>query len=454
MPQASIEIGGVVGSNDDLPINVLVQLSNDDVGGEATYAWVILDQPDGAADALSDPAIENPTFTPKKEGTYRIQLTVNAGLATEDVDVQCVGVRQLKAPILRQPAYGEAAGEVSPKSWAPVLDAAIRRLDSTQADPGVLVGVIDAGGHSRGDVLMVSNTSTVKAGLPGEEFVPTLTAALATDPKVARQPLYVLEGDVAGNPAPAVGALVRARKFGLFRQLGVAPIAGSPMYVTDLGTITSAAGTYPRQVGIAVNPGGGACDVDFDGAMAPLAIATLPPSTISADAVASAGSTAQASRSNHAHACPCDAPAAITCAATAAEGAAATLARSDHGHEWANSADMTATLLGCISAPFDPVAVVADDDVTIFAAAPFRFRIVDVLCVVLSADPASTGLTLRDAAGGGGAACSATFDGTAATRQRDTLASYPVIHQGDTFVVRRTGTRNVGAHFHITIQKF
>ena len=39
MPQAKIEINGTAGSDEDLPINVLVQLSNEDVGGEVTYTY-------------------------------------------------------------------------------------------------------------------------------------------------------------------------------------------------------------------------------------------------------------------------------------------------------------------------------------------------------------------------------------------------------------------------------
>ena len=53
MTQALITVNAVAGSNTDLPINTLVQLNNTGNGGEITYAWSILDQPPGTADALS-----------------------------------------------------------------------------------------------------------------------------------------------------------------------------------------------------------------------------------------------------------------------------------------------------------------------------------------------------------------------------------------------------------------
>ena len=65
MPSANISINGVDGSNADLPINVLVQLGNQNTGGEVTFNWTIVDQPPGLDDMLSSATLQNPTFTPK-----------------------------------------------------------------------------------------------------------------------------------------------------------------------------------------------------------------------------------------------------------------------------------------------------------------------------------------------------------------------------------------------------
>ena len=48
MPQAAIEINAVEASDENLPIDTLVQLSNNDVGDETTYLWEIVSQPPGA----------------------------------------------------------------------------------------------------------------------------------------------------------------------------------------------------------------------------------------------------------------------------------------------------------------------------------------------------------------------------------------------------------------------
>ena len=117
MPAAQISINGVPGSNADLPINTLVQLNNVGIGGEVTYAWSILDQPIGAADALSNPAIVNPTITLKKEGSYLIRLVVNAGLASEKIDTRVAAVKHLKTR-LRVPAAGEKLEVDVVDGWA------------------------------------------------------------------------------------------------------------------------------------------------------------------------------------------------------------------------------------------------------------------------------------------------------------------------------------------------
>ena len=108
MPAAAIQINGVLGPEDDLPLGAPVQLSNQDTGGEVSYAWQILDRPEGSAAVLTNPAIENPLFTPDVEGTYLLRLTVNATTATEAIDTQVAAVRFLKTD-QRAPAAGEGA---------------------------------------------------------------------------------------------------------------------------------------------------------------------------------------------------------------------------------------------------------------------------------------------------------------------------------------------------------
>jgi hypothetical protein len=51
-----------------------------------TYSWSIISKPDGSVATLSDPSVENPTFTPDKGGTYVISLVVNDGIVDSIAD--------------------------------------------------------------------------------------------------------------------------------------------------------------------------------------------------------------------------------------------------------------------------------------------------------------------------------------------------------------------------------
>jgi hypothetical protein len=268
MPQALIKINGVDGSNDDLPIGVLVNLSNHDTGGEVTYAWTLLKQPPGAADALSATNIKSPTFTPRKEGTYRLQLIVNAGMgALEKTSLAIVGIRDVKTGE-RVPGPDETT-ETGADGWSePAMNTLLRGELARAADPMVIVGVNGSGGgFAAGTVARVSGVSTLKAGLPGEEVVPSFVKALATTIAGVTGALHVVVAPVRGALPVANGALGRFRRFGLVQGIatGGAPALGDPVYVSDTGTLDIAAGTVPKEVGNVVRFGGGTFDCLFHG---------------------------------------------------------------------------------------------------------------------------------------------------------------------------------------------
>jgi hypothetical protein len=279
MPTAQIMVNGFVGSNDDVPINVLVQLNNNNQGGELTFSWTIIDQPPGPADALSSTIAVNPTFTPKKEGTYLIRVVVNSGLSTQQIDEQIVGVRQLKTRE-RVPAFTETNQDGG--GWQGAADSWLRRLDRLAADPGLVVGVNASGGPlSRGTLVQLNHDTVIKAGLPGQEVLADFIVAdpsggLTAAYRAFDEPLLIVEGAVDGTVGPvANGDLVRARLFGLFTGLTVAgaPGLGVPLYpgaggsagelvpVTDVNL-----GLLQRQLGYVVHsPGGNLVDIWFQG---------------------------------------------------------------------------------------------------------------------------------------------------------------------------------------------
>lgn len=250
MPQAQITINGTPGSNDDLPVNTLVQLGNIGIGGEATYTWIILDQPDGAADVLSDPTIANPTFTPKKEGTYLLELIVNQGTGTEVRDQRIAGIRQLLSRG-RVMAAGESVEEDPTIGWKAAGDDWLQKIDGLLADPGVFVCVAGVGGLAFGDVLMPNGKATILAGLPGEKVVPVVNKAPANVAANVNSTLLVLVSGVDGSLTPGNGALVRCRFQGPMYGIAsaAAPAPGDLVYAGDTARPILVPGTTNRKIG-------------------------------------------------------------------------------------------------------------------------------------------------------------------------------------------------------------
>ncbi len=274
MPQARIEVNAVAGSDNDVPINVLLQLSNDDIGGESTYDWTIVDQPDGTADVLSSTAIENPTFTPKKEGTYVVNLIVNQGAGDEQTDQVIVGVRELKT-LHRIPGATETTEDDASKGWRATQNELLKDIEGLFADPAIVVAEAGAGGITASKVLQVSDVATIKSTLPGEEEVPEVTIAPATVEVNIRGRLLVMIEKVGGGP-PALGELLRARAWGLLAaSFAGAPAVGDLVFVDDAADISLTPGTVSRPVGIVVKSGGGFFRVWFDGTEANFTAGTI-----------------------------------------------------------------------------------------------------------------------------------------------------------------------------------
>lgn len=259
MPIAEIEINGVAGSDDDLPINTLVQLSNADIGGETTYSWTIIDQPEGTADTLSNSTIENPTFTPKKEGSYLIRLVVNQGSGTERSDTVVAAVRDLKTNE-RVPAASETVEVDTSKGWKPAANRILNLALKMARDSNLIACVAgDTDGvPGVGSVVKLVGAATLKSGLPGEEEL--LVAELMLGDGVAPYdpgPLGVVIGTPTGD-APAVDEVIIVRVLGLVEVAGSgSPSVGDPIYVDDTGQPSLSAGTAPRVIGKVVSVDGG-----------------------------------------------------------------------------------------------------------------------------------------------------------------------------------------------------
>jgi hypothetical protein len=274
VPQALISINGTTGSNANLPIGTLVTLNNTNTGGEITYLWSILDQPPGTADALSSTTIQNPTFTPNKEGTYLLRLVVNFGLASQVQNQVVAGILQVKTQ-LRVPAAQETV-ESGARGWAAAVGLALQTLDALKADPGLCVAS-STYTASVGDVVQFSGDVVIKSGLPGQETVPSFAIANATDANAMIWDLGVVVAAVQGGSITS-GVLVYVRRSGLVQGVaGVPSGVGEAVYVSDTGNFSlGTPGTNSRQIARVVAFGGGVYDLWVAGGPSPSPAVTSP----------------------------------------------------------------------------------------------------------------------------------------------------------------------------------
>ncbi|MFA6166724.1 MAG: hypothetical protein WC700_08915, partial [Gemmatimonadaceae bacterium] len=263
MPAAVIEINAVAGSNTDLTLGNIVQLSNADAGGEVSYLWAMLDRPAGSAAVLSATNIENPTFTPDVEGTYLLRLTVNATLASECSDQKVAAVRQLKSRE-RIPSSGETVETSLLRGWAVDVNESLGDLDRQVSDSGCVHGNAGAA-LNRGDVVYVATTHALLSG----EVVPEFRVAHANVAAEVAGWLGVVEGTPEGVAAVGINTIARVRGFGHYPWAAAgAPAVYAPVYVDDAGAISLATGTITRVLGYVASVAGGAYRIWMDPARA------------------------------------------------------------------------------------------------------------------------------------------------------------------------------------------
>ena len=261
MPTASIRVNTLVPPQ-DVDINVPANLSNNNTGGELTWKWRIVDQPEGPVDVLSGTTGATVSITPKKEGSYLFELIVNDTLNTVRTDYAKFNVRNFidrRSP----PAASETTQQTLARGWATEVNRQLNDITSLRKDPGCVAGQIGFnGGIGQSTVLYAGTTIEIKAGLPGAEFVPYFNLANATSDVEAGKLLYLLDPRGPGGAGPTAGQIVWARQSGV--AYGV-PLGGTtiddPVYLSDAGILALAPGTFARQVGVVLAARAGDCDV-------------------------------------------------------------------------------------------------------------------------------------------------------------------------------------------------
>lgn len=256
MPQADIEINAVASSNEDLPINTLVQFSNNDVGDETSYNWSIVSQPPGAPDALSSLVIENPTLTPLKEDTYLVRLVVDQGLPSESIDQKLFRVRRFKTDAALV-AIGEAVAGTQGAWGFPQNETLGKILNNIY---GGSIIVAQAGGPiTTGAAVQLDDTVIIKNGLPGQENVPRANLIDATDASILTKIVGIAIGKPSGDPTILVNDMVLVRLTGFLDLPNVGtPAIGDPVYINDSGVLALVQGTNLKKVGTVIDDTAGA----------------------------------------------------------------------------------------------------------------------------------------------------------------------------------------------------
>lgn len=249
MARAQIQINGVTATFAAVPIGVAVGFSNDDNGGELTYAWSVVDQPDGTADTLSSSVIENPTFTPTKEGSYEIRLVVNALLGTQSIQTAVVSVLDARTQD-RLPAATETAEASSTRGWAQAVNRILIKAQRAYGDGSLIIAQTPGSPVTVGSIVAFRGVAAINAGTQAADAVPVITLALANNLGLVTDRLgVVVDGVVPGQIG--TGRLVIVRTFGIapLAVTAVSATVGQPVFVSDPAFPSLTPGTNQRQIG-------------------------------------------------------------------------------------------------------------------------------------------------------------------------------------------------------------
>ena len=238
-------------SNDNLPLDTVVTLTSVDTALHS-YTWAIVSQPEGPNDVIVGSG-KIVSFTPTKEGSYLVKLTVDFGYPSEDSQQLIAAVRELETGD-RIPAIGETTENSVNDGWANPVDAVLQRV-TRFTDAGVLPGVA-AESLAVGDVVYASDTYTLAAGLPGERVVANWSKAHADVPAEVQGVFGVVAGSVLGG---SIGAddVITVQTTGLYQGVpfASAPSVGDPVFISDAAQLSLTQGTIRRQIGTVCDVG-------------------------------------------------------------------------------------------------------------------------------------------------------------------------------------------------------
>ena len=233
----------------------------------SSYAWVVLSKPPGSSAPITNALSKSCSVSLSAEGSYLIQLTINAGTLFTETATCAPAIRELESHE-RIPALGETTENTD---WAQAAVDRILKRVARMEDVGVAVGVlanaIPATGLSNtyqiNDVVLVNGKVGLSSGDDARN-VPQYAHAWAGSRRYVDGVLGVIEGVVDGSSL-AVGKRVRVRHTGLVEGLTGSPLVGDPVYVNNSGRLSLLPGTVVRQVGTVAAAAGGSYDAMISG---------------------------------------------------------------------------------------------------------------------------------------------------------------------------------------------
>lgn len=265
MARARIQLNGVDARSVITTIGSAVTFSNDDEGGETTYLWSVVDQPEGTNDNLTSPTSETTSLTLTKEGSYQVRLVVNLGLGTEAIQTATVSVLDSKTNE-RIPAATETIEFSTLKGWAQATNRIFKRVLTAAVD-GNLQLARTPGGLSPGAIVSLTGVFGINTGYQSQYETVGIVAALGTTTAPGRLGILV-DGISPGDVS--TGALVVVRMFGLVPFSGSgAPLVGGRIFLGDTGLPSLSPGTVSRIIGTVVARSGGLYRWTIDGTERP-----------------------------------------------------------------------------------------------------------------------------------------------------------------------------------------
>lgn len=264
MSISNIVVNGVTASYVEVPINTSVAISNDGDGGESSILWTSItgSQPSGTFDAFASPTAFATTITPRKEGNYLIQHTIDGTLTGSVV----LAVKFLKSD-LASAAAGEKAQFGGETGWARNVQALHTKIDNLVGDGGTVVGYANEV-MEKGQVVRVTGSFPAKLGLPGEELTPVFARIASEASSSFQSTVYIVEGPVTGSTgdtAISSGSLLTARLYGLHGPLTGTAVDGDHVWLREDGVISPTLTAVDRKVGTVVGKAGSVYYIHFDG---------------------------------------------------------------------------------------------------------------------------------------------------------------------------------------------